>query len=239
MLKQWAVNWRHVFKLDPNRALSDLALQMICESGTDAVIIGGTDGITFKNTWELLQRLREFPIPLVQEVSDLNAVVPGFDGYLIPTVLNTNEAKWIHGAHFEAIKRYGEFIPWEQILLLGYVILNPEAKVCRLTKADANLTAEDVTAYARLAEHLLGWPVLYLEYSGRFGDEKMVQAARNGLNRARLFYGGGIGSKEQAKQMARWADTVVVGNLVYRNAEMAVRTGGWVKETKRAETGMD
>ncbi|MBH8598516.1 heptaprenylglyceryl phosphate synthase [Thermoactinomyces sp. CICC 10523] len=231
-----AAGWRHVFKLDPNRALSDLALKMICLSETDAIVVGGTDGITFANTSALLERIRRYSVPCVQEVSDLSSVVPGFDGYLIPTVLNTEEMKWAHGMHFEAIRQYGDLIPWERCLLLGYVILNPDAKVSRLTKADALLQEADVTAYARLIEHLFEWPVMYIEYSGRFGDPQMVLAARKQLKRAQLFYGGGISNREQAEKMAELACTVVVGNLVYRNVEMAVRTVKWVQETKKRLT---
>jgi putative glycerol-1-phosphate prenyltransferase len=239
MVKQMAAGWRHVFKLDPNRVLSDLALKMVCLSGTDAIVVGGTDGITFANTSDLLKRIRKYPVTCVQEVSDLSAVVPGFDGYLIPTVLNTEQMKWTHGMHLQAIKRYGDFIPWEKCLLLGYVILNPEAKVTRLTKADTRLTEEDITAYARLVEHLFAWPVLYMEYSGRFGDPKMVLPARKQLQKAQLFYGGGISGREQAEKMAALADTVVVGNLVYRNVEMAVRTVKWVKETNLILPGQE
>ncbi|MBA4494796.1 heptaprenylglyceryl phosphate synthase [Paenactinomyces guangxiensis] len=233
MLHKLAATWRHIFKLDPDRKLSDLALQKICESGTDAIVVGGTDNVTFKNTWELFQRLKKFPITCVQEISTASAIVPGFDGYLIPSVLNTDNAYWIHGAHHEALKKYGEFAPWEHIVFQGYVILNPEAKVSRLTRSRTELDPEDVTAYARIAEHLYRMPVFYMEYSGKFGDVEMVKAARKGLKNTRLFYGGGIRSEEQAKMMAEWADTVVVGNVIYTHVEMALRTVRWVKETKR------
>jgi putative glycerol-1-phosphate prenyltransferase len=232
MLKKLAAGWRHVFKVDPNRTLSDLALRMICESGTDAIIVGGTDGITFNNTWKLLQRVRAYPVTVVQEVSDVSAVVPGFDGYLIPTVLNTNEARWIHGAHLEAIRKYGDFIPWDQLLLLGYVVLNPDSKVGRLTRAKTELDLEDAAAYARMLEHLFGWPVLYVEYSGKYGDPEWVKSAGRQLRKTRLFYGGGITGEKQAREMAALADTVVVGNLIYTHAEKAVRTVRWVKETE-------
>jgi putative glycerol-1-phosphate prenyltransferase len=229
--------WRHVFKLDPNRRLSDLALEKICQSGTDAIIVGGTDGITFQNTWQLLERIQKYQVPCVQEISTMKAIVPGFDGYLIPSVLNTDQAKWIHGAHLEAIRRYGSSIPWEQVLLLGYVILNPGAKVSRLTQAKSDLTEEEAAGYADLVENLFRWPVLYVEYSGTFGEEKKVRAIRRKLKQTRLFYGGGITNEEQAKTMARWADTVVVGNVVYTNVEKAVQTVTWVKETKLQEKG--
>ncbi|MDN4594648.1 heptaprenylglyceryl phosphate synthase [Polycladomyces subterraneus] len=231
MLKERAKSWRHVFKLDPNRVLSDRALERICQSDTDAIIIGGTDGITFDNTWELLTRVRRYPVECVQEISKKSAVVPGFDGYLIPTVLNSGSTHWIVGAHHEAVKIYGTMIPWEDVMVLGYVVLNPESKVARLTKSRYPLDKDDVTAYARMAEYLFGLPVFYVEYSGTFGEPDIVRAARKGLAGTRLFYGGGIQSEESARTMAKIADTVVVGNLVYYNVDAAVQTVKWVKET--------
>ena len=35
--------WKHVFKLDPNKAISDEELELVCESGTDGIIVGGSD----------------------------------------------------------------------------------------------------------------------------------------------------------------------------------------------------
>ncbi|WP_240627475.1 heptaprenylglyceryl phosphate synthase [Thermoflavimicrobium daqui] len=231
MFRKKMQKWRHVFKLDPNRKLSDLALKMVCTSGTDAVIIGGTDGITFENTFALLQRVKQYPIHCVQEISNHSAVMPGFDGYLIPSVLNTEQAYWIKGAHFEAIQKYGHLIPWQQIALQGYVILNPDAKVSRLTKCDTQLTPQDITAYAQLCDQLFRIPIFYLEYSGTYGKVEMLKAARKGLKQSRLFYGGGITTEEQAKDMAAWADTIVVGNLIYYHVERAMNTVKWVKET--------
>jgi len=232
MMKPWAAQWQHVFKLDPNRVLSDLALEMICRSGTDAIVIGGTDGVTYDNTRELLDRVKKYPVTCVQEVSSIDSVVPGFDGYLIPTVMNTDQSRFIQGFHFEAVKEFGSLIPWNRLLLLGYVILNPDAKVSRVTKAKADLDKSDCIAYARLAEHLFEYPVLYVEYSGKFGDVEKVKAMKKELKNTHLFYGGGIANEEQAKTMAKVADTVVVGNLVYRHASQAVKTVGWVKEAK-------
>lgn len=231
MLSERVASWRHVFKLDPNRAISDKALERICRSGTDAVIIGGTDGITYDNTWELFKRVRRYDVPCFQEISKKSAVVPGFDGFLIPVVLNAGDSHWLVGAHHEAIKIYGEYIPWDRVAVEGYVVLNPDSRVARLTQARCSLSEQDVTGYARLAEHLFRMPIVYVEYSGCFGDPRMVQAARVGMVQSRLFYGGGITTPEQAREIACLADTVVVGNLIYYNVDAAVQTVRYVKET--------
>ena len=61
--------WRHVFKLDPNKRISDDHLERICESGTDAIIIGGTDGVTIEKILDLMARVRRYTVPCVLEIS--------------------------------------------------------------------------------------------------------------------------------------------------------------------------
>ena len=46
--------WKHVFKLDPNKEISDEQLEAICESGTDAILIGGSDNVTEDNVLQLM-----------------------------------------------------------------------------------------------------------------------------------------------------------------------------------------
>lgn len=230
--KEWLPqSWRHVFKLDPARPLPDEALEAICQSETDAIMVGGTQGVTYDNTVTLLSRIRRFSIPCALEVSTLEAVVPGFDLYFLPMVLNTCEAEWITGMHHQGIKRYGSIIPWDLVIPEGYLIGNPDAAVAHLTAAQTDLDVEDVQAYARMAEHLFGLPVLYIEFSGCYGGTEWVRAARRVLRRTQLFYGGGIQTPEQALEIGQWADTVVVGNLVYQDLGMALATARAVRSS--------
>jgi putative glycerol-1-phosphate prenyltransferase len=222
--------WRHVFKLDPNKELTDQDLEKICESGTDAVIVGGTDNVTLENVLDLMARIRRYTVPCVLEVSSAETVTPGFDLYFIPTILNTSDAKWITGLHHQAVKEFGEIMNWEEIVIEGYCILNEECKAAKLTNANTNLGVEEVKAYAMMAEKMFHLPIFYLEYSGKYGDVDTVSEVKKILGENTiLFYGGGISSPEQAREMAQFADVTVVGNAIYENLNDALRTVKAVK----------
>ncbi|WP_226528693.1 heptaprenylglyceryl phosphate synthase [Metabacillus niabensis] len=222
--------WKHVFKLDPDKEINDEELEKICESGTDAILVGGSDNITEDNVLNLMARIRRYLIPCVLEVSTAESIIPGFDLYFIPTVLNSKETKWMMELHHEAVKEYGEIMNWDEILVEGYCILNPECKAAALTGANTELSIEDVKAYARVAENMYHLPIFYLEYSGKLGDITVVEQTKKVLNHTKLFYGGGISTPEEAKEFAQYADVVVVGNVIYENLPAALKTVDAVKE---------
>ena len=221
--------WRHAFKIDPAKDLSDEEVEAVAESGTDGVIIGGSDGVTLENVLDLLARFRRFSVPLALEVSTVESVTPGFDYYFIPTVLNTTDSKWLNGLHHEALREYGHMMNFDELVTEGYCILNPDCTAAKVTGVDRVPDEEDVQAYARMAEHLFSLPIFYLEYSGQYGDPQIVRSAKELLTKTRLFYGGGIRSTEQAKEMAAIADTIVVGNVVYDDLKTALKTVDAVK----------
>ncbi|HEX7066195.1 MAG TPA: heptaprenylglyceryl phosphate synthase [Bacillales bacterium] len=223
--------WRHVFKLDPNKKITDDALTAVCESGTDAVVVGGTDGVTLDNTLNLLARIRRFSLPCALEVSDLEALTPGFDFYFIPSVLNSADRDWIIGHQHSAVKDMADLINWEEVVAEGYCIANGDAKAAELTEACTDLSMEDIRAYALIAEKLFHLPIFYLEYSGVYGDPDVVEDISGYLNETQFFYGGGIRSREQAAEMARFADTIVVGNAVYDDLKQALKTVKAVKKS--------
>lgn len=222
--------WRHVFKLDPNKELNDDDLEAICESGTDGILVGGSDGVTLDNTLQLLARIRRFSVSCALEVSNLESITPGFDHYFIPSVVNSGEVKWISGLHHEAVKEFGPIMNWDEIVMEGYCIMNPDSKAATLTSAKTDLANEDVVAYARMVENMYQFPVFYLEYSGTFGDPQLVEEVSQVLTKTKLFYGGGIRTVEQAEQMAPFADTVVVGNVIYDDVQTALATIAAVKK---------
>ncbi|MDP4162769.1 MAG: heptaprenylglyceryl phosphate synthase [Bacillota bacterium] len=216
--------WRHAFKLDPNKEISDEHLERICESGTDAVIVGGTDGVTLDNVLDLMVRIRRYTVPCVLEVSSIETVTPGFDLYFIPTVLNSRDPRWVTGLHVEAVKEFGEIIDWNEVAMEGYCILNGDCKAAQLTNANTDLSIDDVKAFAMMAEKMFHLPIFYLEYSGTYGDPRVTEEVKRTLQTSTLFYGGGIATAEQAAEMATHADVIVVGNTIYENIEEALKT---------------
>lgn len=216
--------WRHVFKLDPAKPLTDEALEAICESGTDAVIVGGSTDVTEDNTLEMLMRVRRYGVACALEVSTIQSVVPGFDYYLIPSVLNTRQVTFLNGLHHRALKEYGHLMHMEEVLSEGFCVLNRDSSVAQVTDADTELDMEDIVAYARMTDQLFHMPIFYLEYSGAYGDPDVVSEVNDVLEKSQLFYGGGITTVDRAAEMAALADTIVVGNVIYDDLTEALKT---------------
>ncbi|USZ69159.1 putative phosphoglycerol geranylgeranyltransferase [Halorussus salilacus] len=232
-------DWDHIVKLDPDKTLVEgETFEDVCETGTDALEIGGTTGMTEEKMERVIAACGKYDVPIYQEPSNPAVVVEReeLDGYLVPTVLNAGDVFWVTGAHAEWARI--DDIDWSRTYSEGYIVLNPDSSVAEYTDADCGLSPEEVGAYAEVAEHQFGQPIVYVEYSGTFGDPEIVGAARDALDDATLFYGGGIHDYDSAYAMAERADTVVVGDLVHDEGVDAVReTVEGAKDAACATTG--
>lgn len=215
--------WRHIFKLDPAKEISDEKIQQICKSKTDAIIVGGTDHVTSEGVLRLLVQIKKYDKPCILEISTMEAIVIGFDYYFVPMVMNSKDKKWMMDLQHKAVKKYRPLMNWDFIFTEGYCILNEDSKAyihtnCRYPED------EDVLAYAHMAEHMFRLPIFYLEYSGTYGNPQLVKAVKEELDSTLLFYGGGIQKIEQAEEMMQYADVIVVGNSLYTHFEAALQT---------------
>lgn len=228
--------WRHVTKLDPDRNHTPALLDAVLSSGTDAILLGGSSGMTQQAVADLLDRLRDSPIPVALEVSTVESAMPGASLFLIPFVLNTRNADWLGRAQAAALTRilpvYGPVIPWHLLLPEAYLVLNPNSTVARVTEADTALSPDGAAAYAALAAKVLRMPLIYVEYSGSFGELALLRAVRENAGKAHLFYGGGVVNGERARQAGAFADTVVVGNLVYADPGRLRETVDALRESR-------
>lgn len=210
-------DWSHVLKVDPDKALpAGVTYEDIRDTGTDAVLIGGTTGVTAEKTAHVIDACAALELPIYQEPSNPDEVVfdPDLDGYLVPIVLNAGDVFWVTGAHMRWLASGGE-IDWETTTTEAYIVLNPDSSVAAVTEATCDLSEREVAAYATVAEQLIGQEIVYIEYSGRLGEADVVAAAAGALDEATLFYGGGIRTYDDARRMATHADVIVVGDLLH------------------------
>ena len=215
MAGAWA-QWEHVTKVDPDKPLHDGDTYAgIADTGTDAIILGGTTNVTESSVQSILDALASTEIPIFVEPTyrPMQSHNEGLSGYLLPIVLNAGDTMWITGAHHEWVRSFD--LEWEYVQPEAYIVLNPASSVATYTQADCDLDIDDVVAYAELAEQILGQQIVYLEYSGMLGDPAVVAAARDALSSAQLFYGGGIHDYDSAYEMAKVADTVIVGDVLH------------------------
>jgi len=220
--------WRHVTKLDPERPLSPSLLDGVYHSGTDAIMVGGSTGMTRDAVAGILAALGDAPVPVALEVSSLEAAMPGAGLFFIPMVLNAADAAWLGGAQALALRNilpvYGPIIPWHLLVPEAYLVLNPDSTVAHVTGANTALDAATAAGYAAFAGRVLQLPLIYVEYSGTFGDMDLLRAVAENAGGAHVVYGGGILTGEQAAAAGASAGTVVVGNLVYRDPARLAET---------------
>jgi phosphoglycerol geranylgeranyltransferase len=107
----------------------------------------------------------------------------------------------------------------------AYIIQNPDSAAAReagVTESEV-LGPEAAAHRAMAAERRLGSEIVYVEYSGTYGGEEgaaTVAAAAETTHWARIWYGGGIDSREAALRMLEaGADAVVVGDAFHDVAE--------------------
>ncbi|SDM08619.1 phosphoglycerol geranylgeranyltransferase [Halogranum gelatinilyticum] len=224
MTAPWT-DWDHITKIDPDKDLVEgETFEDVCATGTDALEIGGTLDMTEEKMERVIDACAKHDVPVYQEPSNPGVVIDddALDGYLIPTVFNAKDSFWVTGAHKEWV-RIEDGLDWERTHTEAYIVLNPDSSVAEYTEADTDQTAEDVASFARVAEKMFGQKIVYVEYSGTYGDTEKVAAAHDALDEATLFYGGGIHDYDSAYGMATHSDAVVVGNLLHDEGVDAVR----------------
>ncbi|NMB78480.1 MAG: phosphoglycerol geranylgeranyltransferase [Methanomicrobiales archaeon] len=209
-------DWVHVTKLDPDKQLKAGDIEAIAASGTDALMLSGTLNVTEENLAALLKEVKAYDLPLVMEPAGPEAVLTkGIDFVFVPSVMNTTDVTWLVGKHMAWVRMQKGKIPWQYIVPEAYIVLNPNSSVGKVTKSVCDLKAEEVAAYVSVADNYFHFPIVYIEYSGTFGNPEIVQAAAEAVQDSILYYGGGINSAEKAATMGKYADTIVVGNAVY------------------------
>ncbi len=212
----------HMTLLDPEKGgpehLADLAA-MAYDVGTDAIMVGGSTGISQSLLDSSVQEIKaRTPLPVILFPANSSSLSQYADAIYFMSLLNSKSVRHVvreqHMASW-TIKGMGlEAIP------MGYVIVDPGMRVGEVGQADLipRDDPEEAVRYALTAEYF-GMKLFYLEAGSGAPSPvpaDMVQAVKRESSLP-LLVGGGIRNHEAAKSVAEaGADIVVTGTVVER-----------------------
>ena len=143
---------------------------------------------------------------------------------LVPDLLD-DELPWLPAFAADPLADLATSWLLAEAVFEAYVIQNPDSAAAReanVSEADL-LSPREAKQRAMAAERHLESELIYLEYSGTYGGTEAAEilgAISDGLTWSRLWYGGGLDSREHAEAMLdAGADTVVVGDVFHRIAD--------------------
>lgn len=218
----------HMTLLDPDKQSPEEAakIAMKCkEAGTDAIMIGGSTGITTENVDATAVAIKNATgLKTIYFPAGPHALSTKCDAIYYMSIVNSTDLMMVIGAQMMAsmyVKKIGI-----EPLSMGYIIVEPGMKVGQVSKA--NLVKRDdlkaAVSYAVGCE-FLGMSLVYLE-AGSGADKpvppEMIGAVKHEIS-IPLIVGGGIRTPEDAAAAkAAGADIIVTGTLVEDVSDISV-----------------
>jgi phosphoglycerol geranylgeranyltransferase len=217
----------HMTLLDPAKqpisVAGDIA-EDAAAAGTDAVMVGGSTGITQENLDMTVDEIKKrCSLPVIYFPSGANAIAQRCDAIYFMSMLNSRNVRNLTGEQWKGaplIKRLGI-----EPISMGYIIVEPGMKVGEVGEADLIRRDDNDRAvgYAIAAE-FFGMALVYLEAGSGAPQpvpEDMVRSVRENIS-IPILVGGGITDPKAASQLCRsGADIVVTGTLVENGEFMA------------------
>lgn len=220
LLERIAKGTIHMALIDPDKQppekAGELALRMK-QAGTDAIMIGGSTGITCENLSATALAIKEKSgLPTIYFPESANALSPDVDAIFFMSLMNSRSLDMLVRAQVKGapiIKKLGI-----EPISMGYIIIEPGMKVGQVGEADL-VPRDDVklaVSYA-LAAQMFGMSCVYLE-AGSGADRpvspEMIAAVKAAID-VPLIVGGGIRTPEAAKAAREaGADAIVTGTFI-------------------------
>lgn len=143
---------------------------------------------------------------------------------LVPDLVD-DELPWLPDRVADALADFATSWLLAEAVFEAYIVQNPDSAAAResnVTESDL-LSPHEAKQRAMAAERHLESELVYLEYSGTYGGEEAAEALAeidDGISWSRLWYGGGLDSRESAEAMLdAGADAIVVGDAFHRVAD--------------------
>ena len=206
-----------------------------CALGTDAIMIGGSTGVTQDNLDKTALEIKNNSnIPSIYFPSGASAMSANCDAIYFMSMLNSRSLDWVireQVAGAPAVKKLGL-----EPLSMGYIIVEPGMKVGEVGQADAipRNNPKLAASYA-MAGELLGMRSIYLEAgsgapahvpSDMCGapahvPSDMISYVKKSIS-VPLIVGGGIRDADAAREVKdAGADVIVTGTIVEENGYLS------------------
>ena len=210
----------HMTLVDPAKqppgSVAEVARKAL-SAGTDAIMVGGSTGVTQDNLDETIDAIRSAcDLPVIYFPSTADAIATRCDAIYFMSMLNSRNVKNVTGEQSRGapvIRKLGL-----EPISMGYVIVEPGMKVGEVGEADAVARGDNARAvgYALTAD-FFGMDLLYLE-AGSGAPEpvpsEMIRAVRSATDMP-ILVGGGVTDPEGARAACEaGADIIVTGTLV-------------------------
>ncbi len=229
----------HMGLIDPNeqKPKESGELARILESvGSDAIMVGGSTGITKKNLNDTAKSVKDnTDIPVIHFPTNATAISPHVDAIYFMSMLNSRDLDKVIGQQVKgslSVRKLGI-----QPLPMGYVIVEPGMTVGEVGNADLIPRNDpDIALSFGLAAQYLGMRLFYLE-AGSGAPEpiplEMVKTCKENLD-IPVFVGGGIRDPDQAKKRAQaGADVIVTGTVIEEDSEVERKLKRMIRSIKQ------
>jgi len=210
----------HMTLIDPDKQSPEEAAEIALKvkmAGTDAIMIGGSTGITNENLDATAKAVREgAELPTIYFPAGPNAMSKEVDAIFFMSMVNSADPFFVIKAQAGAsmyVKKLGI-----EPISMGYIIIEPGMRVGEIGKADLIKQDEyDKAVGYALACEMLGMDLVYLEAGSGAGTPvplAMITAVRKAIS-IPLVVGGGIRTPEAAKAARKaGANAIVTGTFI-------------------------
>ena len=227
----------HMTLLDPNKQTPDMAAEITgeaCELGTDAIMVGGSTGVTQKNLDATIIAIKaRVDVPVIYFPSGAHAMSPYADAIYFMSMLNSRTVELTTRQQMKGapiVRKLGL-----EPLSMGYIIVAPGMKVGEVGQADCipRGRADIAVAYA-LAAQYMGMQSVYLEAGSgapQHVPEDMIKAVRSAID-IPLLVGGGIRDAESASRVRKAGASIVVTGTIVENGNYRERLASIIRAIK-------
>jgi phosphoglycerol geranylgeranyltransferase len=210
----------HMVLIDPAKQSTDKSFELAEKSiaaGTDAIMIGGSTGITSEGIDSLILKIKKsYSTPIILFPNGVGAISRYADAIYFMSMLNSKNLKYVirqQVAGARIIKEYGI-----EPISMGYLVIEPGMTVGRIGEAEL-IKREDVETaikYAIAAEYL-GMKLFYIEAgsgAALSAPLQMVKSVKENIT-IPLIVGGGIRNAATARDISNsGADIIVTGTIL-------------------------